>query len=369
MARHADPGRRRGVAPWLVVTAVVAVLALIGAVVWISVTDRDEDAAASCTGTAVLTVLSSPGATTGIRAAAAAFDATAPVARSACITTAVSEADAGDAAADLAGGWSGQDGPGPAVWVVDAESEVADAESRDPALTSGRDDRPEAVSPVVLAVRSADAAGLAGVTWAALPQSFTPGGSVSLVLPDPSTNRASSYALQSMVAGGTGTAAAATGTAPAVDGAAVTAATPALQAMTLATDPAGSTGSTAEALEGLQDGQALPVVESELVAWNRAHPDAPLTAVHPSGPVVGDTVLLTQLTAPWIDATAADAAGRFAGFLRGEAGRQSLADTGLRVDGLTPADPDPQVDQGRPVSMVAPAGPDITAQLVAALAG
>ncbi|GAA2019709.1 hypothetical protein GCM10009818_36530 [Nakamurella flavida] len=351
-------------APWIVVTAVAVVVLAAATVIWVSVTGRDEQDTATCTSDAVLSVLASPGAVGGITAAAAAFDATRPVARSTCITTAVRAPTDGAAESLLDG--SAQDAAGPAVWAAATESEVTALEAQDAALTAGRDDRPEATSPVVLAVGDGDVAALSGITWSDLPQVFTPGARLTLVLPDPAANRASSYALQSVVAGATNAGPASTGAAPAVDAAAVTAAAPALRALAAGTT---APGSTADALGALAPGQVVPVVESELIAWNRDHPDAPLTAVHPGGPTAGDTVLVLQLTAPWVDPTAADAAGRFAGFLRGEQGRQALVDSGLRVDGVSPTTPETRVDATATVPLLAPAGIEVTDQLIEVVSG
>ena len=103
MARHTSDGSRRGLAPWVIVTA-VAVLVIAGATTAyvLIVNGSDDEANAACTGQVVLPIISSAGATPAIRSAAAGFDATAPSARSTCVTTEVTEMP-GDQAVQCAG--------------------------------------------------------------------------------------------------------------------------------------------------------------------------------------------------------------------------------------------------------------------------
>jgi hypothetical protein len=141
-------------------------------------------------------------------------------------------------------------------------------------------------SPVVLAVRGQDAPALSTLSWASLPNAAGPAGSAVLAagdklivaLPEPVANRATSYALQSVLATGT----------TAVDPAAVTAATAQLDALAKAGPPI-QPATTTDALTQLAGGQggftAVPVVESELAAsppptsvptwWPCTPPDLP----------------------------------------------------------------------------------------------
>ena len=253
------------------------------------------------------------------------------------------------------------------MWVADSAADLATLESTNSALTAGRDTSPMATSPVVLAVRTDDAAAVtaAGLSWQTLPAATGPNGSVILpsgqhlvvALPDPITNRATSYALQSVVAARTG------GT---VDAAGVTA----LRRISrhspvphrgrprrdraraihrpvrscVATDDQSDAGvsqqpaTTEEALTQLAAGTsaftAVPVVESDLVAFTATTPG--LSAISPSGSAVGDTVYAVPLTAAWINPTLEDASALFLAYLRGPGGDQAFTDNGFLVAGSPP---------------------------------
>jgi hypothetical protein len=218
-----------------------------------------------------------------------------------------------------------------------------------------------ATSPVVLAVRTDDAAAVAdaGLSWQNLPAATGPTGSVTLpsgqhlilALPDPTTNRATSYALQSVVAARSG------GTVdPAAIGAAATdlaalagasGPVPAPTGPTTATSIATPTATpatahpsdTQEALTQLAAGTgsftAVPVVQSDLVAFTATTPG--LTGVPLSGGTVGDAVYAVPLTASWINPTMEDAAAVFLAYLRGPDGDRTFTEHGFVVAGAAPA--------------------------------
>lgn len=349
-SRHSsEGGGRRGVAPWIIVTAVAVIVFALGTTAYLLIVGGKDDAStASCGSQVVLPVVTDPGAAKAISAAAAAFDATKPVARSACVSTTVSTLPGSQTAAALITNWSPTNSPNgavaaPAMWVADSAAELTALEATDSALTAGRDTKPMATSRVVLAVRADDAAAVAaaGLTWLTLPGATGPNGSVVLpsgqhlmvALPDPTTNRGTSYALQSVVAARPG------GT---VDTAGVAAAAADLKAFAGTAQP--DTGSSAptqpatteEALTQLGAGtgtfNAVPVVESDLVAFSATTPG--LTGISPAGAAVGDTVYAVPLTAGWINPTMEDAAALFLAYLRGPGGDQAFIDTGFVVAGL-----------------------------------
>ncbi len=333
-SRHASDGARRGIAPWIIVT-VVTVLVVAAVVIGYVLITRDSGegtAAGSCTSEVILPVVASPGSSAAIVAAAGAFDATKPVARSACVTTAVTTLPGPDTEQALAGGWTAQASPAPAVWVPDSEADLVALESTNSSLTAGRDPDPLATSPVLLAVRSdnADAATAAGLSWKSLPTATGPkgslvlpsGGHLVLALPGPTNNRATSYALQSVVA--------ATSGAP-VTAAKVTATAPELTAVA-AGGPAPEPALTQDALTALVAGQggftAVPVVQSDLTTFTTATPG--LTGVSPSGDAVGDAVYAVPLTAAWVTPTLDDAAALFVAYLRGAGGTAAFTENGLQ---------------------------------------
>lgn len=333
MGRHADVRRRRGIASWPLVAAGVVVLLVAVAVMYVFVLKNDNDKTPqACTGSATLTVLASSGSSPAARALSDAFNATAPSARSTCIASQVVTAASGDAVGMLADGWQVRSDPPPAVWITDDASQLAALEESDPSITAGRDTQPLATSPVVLAMRPDAPSGLTGKrSWQQFATLFATGGGTSgqrLLAPDPRDNRASSYALSSMFA--------VDGALPSVSE--IGAATTTVRSMIdrQSTDLA----TTGDALQLLTDGGdgaerlAVPVTEADLAAYNSSAA-SPLTAVHPSGPAVGDEVYVIGLTMDGLDDTQRDAATRFHSFARDTAGKQMFTAARMRVPGLT----------------------------------
>lgn len=355
-SRHSSRGGFRGIAPWIIVTAVTAVVLIIGTIGYILIVNGGDDEA-TCNSQVVLPVVAAPGAAPAITAAATAFDATNPVARSACVSTTVTSQSGAEMAVTLAGDWPAAAGAAPGVWVTDSEADLRTLETTDSALTSGRDIEPLATSPVVLAVRTADATAIeaAALSWQNLPAASGPQGTVTLpggkhllvALPDPETNRATSYALQSMLLSDTSTA---------LDVSAVTAATTDLAALGAGgPDPQPDTtdDALAELAGGTADFTAVPVVAADLASFSADNPG--LTAVAPTGPTVGDSVFAVPLTAAWVTPTLDDAAALFLAYLRGPGGDTAFTDKGFDVAG-----------SGSTV-VSADAGPEVTAALAAAI--
>ena len=329
-SRHGSGSGGARIAPWIIV-AVVSVVVIAGAVTAYVFITRDNKATATCTSQVVLDVVAAPGAAPAIEAAAAAFDATNPVARSACVTTDVTAAPGSQTASDLADGWTAQPSQGPALWFPDSAADLATLETQDSAMTAGRNPAPMAASPVVLAVRSTDAAAVtaANLQWKDLITAAGPTGSVTLpdggklilALPDPTTNRATSDALQSVLAGTTSAT---------IDPSVVAANAPALAGLA-AGGPAVPPATTLDALADLQAGNAgfaaVPIVASEFAQLAEQNPG--LTTVSLGGPTGGDQIFGVPITASWVNPTMDDAASAFLAYLRGPAGAQVLTDQDL----------------------------------------
>ena len=333
-SRHASDGGRRGIATWIIATAVAVVLVAGAVTAYLFIVGDDDEAVAACQSQVVLPVVAAPGVAAAITSAAASFDATAPVARSACVSTSVTSLPDDEAAAALAADWQSATGTAPAMWVPESEAALVDLESTDSAMTAGRDGDPIATSPVVLAVRDDDAADVtaAGPRWQSLDETVGPdgialpsGGTLILALPDPSTNRATSYALQSVIAAGDGTI---------LDPAAVTAAATDLAALG-AGGPTTQPETTEDALTQLAAGTggftAVPVLASDLAAFTATTPG--LTGISPTGNTVGDRVFAVPLAAGWVDPTLEDASALFLAYLRGTGGDQAFTENGLLVEG------------------------------------
>jgi hypothetical protein len=234
--------------------------------------------------------------------------------------------------------WQQDTSQAPAMWVADSEADLLAVEATDSGLTAGRDTEPIATSPVVLAVRSSEALAAAELSWADLANQTGPDGTVALpsgrrvilALPDPRTNRATSYALQSALS-------AKTTDGPPIDTAAVSAAGAELTRLG-AQDPASQQDTTQDALTQLAADDAsftaVPVVESDLTKFSATTPG--LAAVSPQGQAVGDALWPVPLTASWVTPTLEDAAARFAAFLRSPAGSTAFTDSGLLLTDAAP---------------------------------
>ncbi|MET3806977.1 hypothetical protein ABIB25_003997 [Nakamurella sp. UYEF19] len=357
MGRHADAGGRRRVAAWPIVVAVVVLLVAALTVGYFVVLDRNKDVAA-CTGNTVLEVTASPGAGRAATDAAAAFNATKPVARSTCVSVVVSVTDGAVAASALAAGWKNQPTPAPALWVVDSASDVAAVDASNSAMTAGHTNSSLAISPVVLAVRAAPTG--AAPTWSSLATGS--GTALVLAMPDPVTNRASNYALESLVAAST-----ANPDDKPLDAAAVTGASSLLAR--LASSTPAPPDKTAVALTALAAGQAtfdaVPVVESDLASFNTANPPG-LAAVYPAGPTAHDEIMAIQLTAPWVSDAMSDAAAAFDAYLGDPAGIAILTKDDLRTS-ATPATA-PGVDLRSTVTALPEAKTEVRTALHAAWA-
>jgi hypothetical protein len=366
-SRHGSGTGGRRVAPWIIVTIIAAVV-FAGAVTAFLVITRDDEDQAACSSQVVLQVVVAPAAAPSIEAAAAAFDATAPVARSACVTTDVTTVPGPDAATALAGGWVGEPSQPPALWFPDSATDLATLESTDSAMTAGRNPDPMATSPVVLAMGSADASAVsaANLQWLDLPTAagateavtLPNGGRLILALPDPTTNRATSDALQSVVAGLTG--------AP-VDPAAVAANAGPLAAVA-AGGPAIQPTTTFDALDDLTSGgagfAAVPVIAADFAQVQGQHQG--LATVTVGGSTAGDQIFGVPITASWVDPTMNAAASAFLAYLRGSAGTQAFTDHGLQVGastGVTLADAGPAVASALATAIGSPsatAAPGVT---------
>lgn len=367
MGRHADAERSRGIAGW-VVTAVVVVLVLaaitVAYLVIIHRTDSATDGA--CTGSVRLPVAAGPGAAPAISAAATAYNASKPVARSTCVTATVTQVADDAALAGLTGHWPSDAGPQPGLWVPDSQASLAALDKAAPALAAGHPTDPMAWSPVVLALRSDDVPAVASLAWSALPAAAGPQGSVALpgarhlllALPPITDNRATSYALQSMLADGRSAA---------LGESEVRAAGDVLR--TVGSGAAGSAATTDGALAALAKGggavTAVPVVEADLVAFDRA--GGSLSAVHPKGATAGDALIAAPITGDWVSQNAAAAASSFQAYLASAPGKQILADHGWRTASAHPAHPLADVDTTATVTRLPAGGPAVDAALAAEL--
>jgi Ca-activated chloride channel family protein len=80
---------------------------------------------------------------------------------------------------------------------------------------------------------------------------------------------------------------------------------------------------------GLSYVSAFPALEQEVIAHNKAHPDAPLVAIYPHSNIEADNPYLVLTNAPWVEAPKQAAAREFLRYVR-TSGRTLFADAGYR---------------------------------------
>ncbi|RIJ77721.1 VWA domain-containing protein [Nakamurella silvestris] len=373
MGRHSDDARRRGVAGWPIVV-LVAILVAGGLVTGYLLLTREDPQAKNptCTTTALIEIAAGTGSAPGLNAVTRAFNETAPVARSVCLTAEVSMVRTADAADLLVKNWQGAQTPRPTIWAPDNLGDVEGVAAKNGSVIAGLNNDAIATSPVVLAVRRGDtgsftASGNETMAWTDLPGStltMVDGQPLSFALPDPRTNRATSYALQSMIAPISSGAPTPISASTAKDAGSVV--------KSLAALVSGSTAvaSTQEALAALADGTAsftaVPVVESELAVFNRSTA-TPLAAVYPSGPTAGDYITSIGVTGPWVDADGREAATALSSFLSQPAAITALSGSDLRIPGVSTQSSAPGIDFRRTVTVLPAAGAAVVSEFTGAL--
>jgi hypothetical protein len=376
MGRHADDERGRGLAGWLIgaiSAGLVMIVVIVGYIVVLSRADSAEQAV--CSSDVTLSILAGPGASPALSQAAGAYNKTKPVVRSACITAVVTTASDDAVLAGLTGRWPVKEMPPPGMWIPDSAASLSALDGVRPDLAAGHPTDPFAWSPVVLAMRNGDAAAAAGVTWADLATTAGPDGTLSLPsgrhlilqLPPIATSRASSYALQSVVAG----------TDPSVPVDTATIATKTALLTAIDADRGGKATTTREALIALAAPAtsspdsatvtAVPVVEAELVRFDKTTTGDVLTAVHPVGSTTGDALIAAPISASWTGRTITAAGSDFQAFLSGVAGQQILADHGWRTTSAHAAEPLGEVNTQATVTMVPAGGPAVDLAIAVAL--
>lgn len=355
MGRHAADERRRGIAPWAIMTVVGILLVGAVAVAYFLLNRKSSVADDQCTGSTTLQVVAAPAVAEAVRAAAAEFDATKPVARSTCVKTAVSPRAGDRTVSALAAGWEGQQDPAPAYWVADSAADLAELDAANSALTAGRSTTPVATSPVVLVTHGSPSPAIGSISWSGLPAAA---GSARLVLADPGSDEAAQAAVLSVL-GASGTVRA------------DSAQTQAAALRSIVGSGAGRPADSAAALTTLA-GKDAPfdatvAFEAQVAAANKAT-GGTLTAVYPSGPTAQAEVLTAAIKGAWVDPTASAAAALFDAYLSGTQGKKILADLGFRVPDTAPAVALTGVTLSQPVTVLTEPGPAVLAEIHKAVA-
>ena len=333
MGRHVDDDRKRGVSGWLigsVVTMVVVVGLIVGYFLFLNSDAGSGTVNTACTGSVRIEVAAG-GSANAAQQAADAFNAGHPEARGSCITAHVTAVSSTQVAAGLLNGWSGRAQPEPAVWIPDNPADIGAVAAAAPTIVAGYNDTVLATSPVVLAVRAANQQSIPDdFRWSDIltavsddaPLTLADGTRLKLALGDPRLDRATGYALASVLAEAPD--------AP-VSVAAATAAAPKLASLTRQSAVSESTGGLLGGLiTGTASYTAVPVTEATLLDFNRTE-TTPVAAIYPSGPTAGDALTAAVLAANWVNATENEGAAAFVAFLSGPAGTAALQDGGYRI--------------------------------------
>ena len=345
--RRRAVGGRRGVSLG-VITALVAVVALIGGIIlWRvfgnALSHRSADAAKACLqGTATIAVVADPSIADSVKTFAESYNADASPVGDTCVKVAVTVGDSGAVIAGLTGKWPDTLGERPALWIPAASAPAL----RLQALAGKQivsDARSLVTSPVVLAVRPQLKNALGQQGWAALPGLQTnPAGLDTLNLPGWGALR---LAVPTTGAGDAGyllaEAVAATSAAP---GAPATNGLAAVNSLLSAQPPlADNTADTAwNALTDQGDPAAAPVHAIAITEQQLFQRTSPLPADRgavaawiPDGPPAVADYPTVLLSGPWLSEEQVSGASEFARFMHKPEQLDELLKSGFRVDGKT----------------------------------
>jgi Ca-activated chloride channel family protein len=341
-SHRAGPSRlvRRG--PWLVLAAIVVVVAGTALAVRTLSPAGWPGAASACTGTAApITVAASQGDVAMLSTLARRWNSTNPASGGRCLAAKVIAAAPADVAAQLGPGWDpAHEGAPPQVWLPDSSAWLAAAALRPDAARLLPEQRTSiATSPVVLAVQQsvarvlgwpqhppgaekvigafADPAG-----WARLGKPSW--SSLRIGLPDPQTSTAGLAMVLTMFdPTGSGT----------VSNDQLLAALKFSQAL----GPAAPDVQTFLAQQNQPESPsdppvvgAFPALERDVAVYDAGAPANPLVPAYQSKPVVADFPY-TILSGNWVDAIHRTAAEQFRDFLLAPAAQGVLASRGLRA--------------------------------------
>jgi Ca-activated chloride channel homolog len=334
-----SPWSRRGPGRYLLFGVVTVVLVAGGAFALTrGGAGANPAAGPTCSGTPLtISVVAPSGTFPVLDRLATAWTAGHPGLNGRCLAATVSRKESSQVAATLSPGWdTTRDGVRPDVWIPESSLWLSVAAGR-PEAAALLPASPASIasSPVVVALR-ADVAQALGwpqqaLTWPEVVGAFiTPGGWAKLGHPEWSQLRigmvepaASTAGLAAVISildqNGTGT----------VTDAQLVASLGFTQTLG-AVVPDGGQFFTAQA-NPASTIAAFPALETDVAAFNRAHPDHPLAPVYPAGaPIVADYPY-TVLDSSWVDADIRAAAEQFLKYLQGNAGQDAFGVAMLRA--------------------------------------
>jgi Ca-activated chloride channel homolog len=343
--RRGGPRRRLNVAPWIVISLVVLLVAggLTAGFVWLI--------KQSCSGEVRATVVASPATASILESLNRQWSATEPSIDGTCVAIDIRAKDSADVALALQNTWDPKaDGPAPDAWVpqstawVRKASDDADAEILIPDLQPSI-----ARSPAVIAMPKAMAEKLGWpkpeVSWESVIEKALaktgwdahgePGwGPFRFGMTNPATSTAGLLALTAILD---------------ADDNEVISSDEQLDLYQLQQVMAVYAERTDEIFEeyarlasqspedGLKYVSAFPALEQDVLNHNLRYPEAPLVALYPAASAIeADHPYLVLRDPPWARPDSARAASAFMNFVRGPSGEQQLLDAGFRDPNRVP---------------------------------
>lgn len=363
---HRRRGRRRGIAPWLVV-ALVAVL--VGAGVTAGYVRLIRPA---CTGTASATIVASPATASILEDLSLQWAKGEPNIDGTCASVQITAKDSAEMAIALQNPWDPKvNGPAPDAWVPQSTAWVRRAAVDSDAERMMPDRQPSiARSPAVLAMPKPMAEKLGWpnqpITWQTVIDNATgrmnwsshgqpDWGPFKLGMTDPARSTAGLLALTAMLDRN--------------DDEEISAAemenlfrlnqaieVRAARTADILNEYARRSAESPEA--GLAYISAFPALEQEVLDHNLTNPRAPLVAIYPEQSIIEADHPFLVLEAEWSTDQAKQVAALFRDYVRGHEGGQRLLDAGFR---------DPNRVPGRDLTVQNGVAPEITAMPRAAL--
>ncbi|HET6215320.1 MAG TPA: substrate-binding domain-containing protein, partial [Micromonosporaceae bacterium] len=359
--RRGGPRRRLNVAPWIVVSVVVALVAsgLTGGYLWLI--------KQSCSGSVKATVLASPGTASILEGLGREWATSEPAVDGKCASVDVASKDSADVAIALQNAWDPKvNGPAPDAWVPQSTAWVRKAANDADAERLIPDRQPSiARSPTVIAMPKPMAEKLGWpkkeLHWQDVLQTLAAKkdgwagygqpdwGPFRFGMTDPARSTAGLLALTAILD---------------ADDDEEISDEEQQGLLKLKQSMAVYAERTEEILNeyakqaetntvaGLKYISAFPALEQDVLAHNLRHPKAPLVAIYPDNSIEADHPFLVLQNAPWTRPDAQKVVTEFMAYVRGATGERELLDAGFR---------DPNRVPGKDLTVQNGVAPQITA--------
>jgi Ca-activated chloride channel family protein len=359
--RRGGPRRRVTIAPWVVVSLVVILVAggLSAGYLWLI--------RQSCSGEVKATVVASPGTANILEGLSREWASNEPAVQGKCAVVEISAKDSAEVAIALQNAWDPKvSGPAPDAWVPQSTAWVRKAANDADAERMIPDRQPSiARSPTVLAMPKPMAEKLGWpkkeLTWPVVLQTLAGSrdgwkgygqpdwGPFKFGMTDPAKSTAGLLALTAILDADDD---------EEISDAEQQSLLRLKQVMTVYVDRTEeilnefAKQSNQSAAAGLRYISAFPALEQDVLSHNLRNPKAPLVAIYPDNSIEADHPFLVLQNAPWTRPEAQQVATEFMNFVRGADGERVLLDAGFR---------DPNRVPGKDLTVQNGVAPQITA--------